>query len=161
MAIFPGFQFLLSQFFLKQLILYYIIILSKKKLGSLAIFYHIFFWGVPIRFRTPLGGKLNFCWDQIFFMWFPYIVRKSHKNVYSFDRSFFNGNIFKNQWVVSAPPPVSDRVKFIFMSLKSTIITSFWKKLCQPVTRVPKSWSPGHPGYPGTFFKSLKLMNIL
>ena len=35
----------------------------------------------------------------------PYIVRKSHKNLSSFDRSFLHGNIFKNQWAVSAPPP--------------------------------------------------------
>ena len=103
----------LSQFFLKKLIMYYIIILSKKKLGSLAIFLTYFFSGGPKKFADPPRGQTIYFLDQIFFSCgCPYIVRKSQKNVYSFARSFLNGNIYKNQWVVSAPP-VSDRVKAI------------------------------------------------
>ena len=85
--------------------MYQIIILSKKKLGSLTIFLPIFFSGGPKKISDPPRGQTKKIWDHIFFSCgCPYIVRKSQKNVYSFARSFLNGNILKNQWAVSAHP---------------------------------------------------------
>ena len=61
----PGFLIFLSQFFFKQLSMYYIFILSKN-IVHLQFFYNIFFGGSN-QISDPPRGQTNKFLDQIFF----------------------------------------------------------------------------------------------